>query len=114
MALDLVGVGFHLVNVIMGATCIFMSNSIYRYFSKTSLGAPLKIIGAAFGWFLFFEMLNVFRDAGVIEQLDRQFPGFAMLVPISELLFVSVLLYGVYALRNSFHKFDWLKEIEKL
>jgi len=113
MEVDWIGVGLHLVIILMGSTCIFLSNEVYAYFRKTSLGTPLKIIGAAFGWFLLFETLNAFQAAGVLKLIDGVVPGFSFLLVSSEILFAAMLLYGVYRFKKSFNKFDWLGEIRQ-
>ena len=114
MVVDSIALAFHVVNLLVVATCIFLSNEVYKYLHNTSLGSSLKVMGAAFGWFLVFEMLNIFNAAGMSEQLSNLIPGVEYLALGSELLFVLMLLYGVYHFKTTFKKFDWLKEIEEL
>jgi len=104
----MVGIDFSLLlNIASAALAIgvvFVSYRVFAFFINTDLAYPLEIVGLGFLVFTIHEELIVLEKMGVLS-----IPWAA---EATNLLFMAVVLFGVYRFRKAFFVYNWLKGID--
>ena len=88
----------------MGIAVVFVAYRVFVFFLNTNLAEPLEIIGLGFLVFTVHEELIVIEKMGVLS--------IPWALEVTNVLFMAIVLVGVYRFRNAFFVYDWLKGID--
>lgn len=94
----------NIASAVVSIAVVFISYRVFTFFINTDLAEPLEIIGLGFLVFTIREELVVISRMGIFSVPFG--------VEIADLLFMVIVLVGVYRFRNVFFVYNWLKGID--
>jgi len=106
--IDIASVGLELLldiaTAVLSIAVVFISYRVFTFFINTDLAEPLEIIGLGFLVFTIRQELVVVSKMGILSV--------PLGVEIADLIFMAIVLVGVYRFRKTFFVYNWLKGID--